>query len=508
MRLSDKLILIKNATANVARGSSAAIVAIVLPPFLTRLMSPDAYGAWALILQVSAYIGYLDFGIQTAVGRFVAYAEEKRETGLRDSIVSTSLVVLMAAGLLGLGGVAVGSVMLPRLFPQMSLSLAIDTRLALVIVGSSLAVGLPASVANGIFVGLQRFEIPALIIGGSKLLGAVCLVIVVQRGGGLVDMAVATALVNLGSYVIQVIACRYIVPWAEISFRSISLSSVYELFQYCKSLTVWSFATLLVTGLDTIIVGRFDFHSVAYYAVAATLITFIVGLQNAIFSVLIPKAAVLGAQGRPGELGNLLASTTRIGMFVLLASGLPLLIVPDAIVKAWIGPVYATNTFMILRVLVIANIIRLSAVPYAMLLIGTGQQKLVIISPLLEGGSNLIASVIAGARMGAIGVALGTLIGAIVGILCNFIYNMPRTKGIAIELSTYFRDGIIRPGFCFAPLIVLLVGKMVFPAVVQSFQAQLMLLAVASSLFTSWIFGLSLDQRSWIITRFRVALSD
>ena len=71
MDRKEKFVLLKNAMANVVRGSAAALVAILLPPFLTRLMSSEAYGAWSLVLQLSAFVGYLDFGIQTAIGRFV-----------------------------------------------------------------------------------------------------------------------------------------------------------------------------------------------------------------------------------------------------------------------------------------------------------------------------------------------------------------------------------------------------------------------------------------------------
>ena len=42
-------------------------------------MSADSYGAWSLVLQLSAYVGYFDFGIQTAVGRFVAHADRNAQ---------------------------------------------------------------------------------------------------------------------------------------------------------------------------------------------------------------------------------------------------------------------------------------------------------------------------------------------------------------------------------------------------------------------------------------------
>src|SRR5258707_834662 len=74
--LSDKerLLVLRNAAFNILRGSSAAVVALVLPPFLIRSLDRNTYGAWALVLQMSAYVGNLDLGVQTAVSRFVAHA--------------------------------------------------------------------------------------------------------------------------------------------------------------------------------------------------------------------------------------------------------------------------------------------------------------------------------------------------------------------------------------------------------------------------------------------------
>src|SRR5450432_3117530 len=190
MNAQDKFVLVKNACANVARGSSTAVVAVALAPVLTRLMSSDAYGAWSLVLQISAYVGYLDFGIQTAVGRFLAHANERRDAEHRDRIVSTSLVVLSAAGIVGISLAIMMAILLPHLFRQMPVVLLRDARMALLLATSSLAVGLPFSVFNGIFIGLQRFEVPAVIIAGSRVFSAALLIIVVRHGGNLTQMGV------------------------------------------------------------------------------------------------------------------------------------------------------------------------------------------------------------------------------------------------------------------------------------------------------------------------------
>ena len=454
MDLKAELVMLKNAVANVMRGGAAALVAILLPPFLTRYMRPDAFGTWCLVLQVSAYVGYLDFGIQTAVGRFVAHDNERGEANYGDGIVSTALAALSTLGVLGIVASVPVALRLSNIFPQMPPALAGDARLALLLVAASLAVGLPASVFNGVFVGLQRNEVPAAIIGGSRIFSAVLLVLVAHRGGPLVQMGATVAAVNLGTYLLQYFIYRKLVPGSRPSVQLISRKAGRELFDYCLSLCVWSFAMLLVTGLDLALVGHFQFEAVAYYAVAASLIAFLTGLQNAVFGVMIPSTAVLHVRGDTRELGRVMITATRYGAFLLLLTGLPLILAATNILTMWVGPTYGAHGQRILQVLVAANMIRLSAVAYVMTLIGTGDQRLVTFTPTLEGISNLLVSVVGGYLFGAIGVAVGTLIGALVGVGGNFLYNMRRTTGMVFRISDYLIDGLLRPGICALPLVI------------------------------------------------------
>lgn len=491
--------IFKNSIANVGRGSVSALVAIGVAPFLTRKMTPEAYGAWGLVLQLSAYTAYLDFGVQTAVGRFVAYADERHDRLHRDEVVTTSLALLVLSMLISAVVIALVTWQLPHFFPRMPAVLYHQVRVALVLVGGSLAIGLPASVFSGIFVGLQRNEVPAIIIGAGRMLSAILVVLIAWNGKSLIPMAIAVCLVNVGSYCIQYVLCMRSVRDLSFSIRFVSRKAVAELCRYCFSLSVWSFSILLISGLDVVLVGVFDFKAVAYYTVAATVVTFIVGLQNAIFSVLIPEAAILEARKQTGELGRLLVSTTRYGMLILLILGVPLLAATGPLLTLWVGPVYAQRTSTILQVLVVANMIRLSAVPYAMLLIGTGQQRLVTVSPLIEGFSNLVASVIAGILMGAVGIAIGTLIGSIVGVSCNFVYNLPRTTTIAVKRTSYLLGGHLRPVACFSPLFLYITIIAIFPRMAGMRKDELLCLAVILTLIGIWQFGLNVQERRSLV---------
>ena len=54
---SSARVVLGNALANVLRGGIAALVALALPPILTRSLPVSTFGAWGLILQLAAYVG-------------------------------------------------------------------------------------------------------------------------------------------------------------------------------------------------------------------------------------------------------------------------------------------------------------------------------------------------------------------------------------------------------------------------------------------------------------------
>jgi len=484
--------VVKNASANLVRLAGAGVVALLLPPFLVRELSKEAYGAWSLLLQLTLYVGYLDFGIQTAVSRFVAHADELGDSRQRDGVVSTAFVMLSAAALLGCGVVIVLAWQLPNLFRQMPVALYQPAQIALLFMGISFALGLPVSVIHALFIGLQRNEIPAAVAIANKIAMAGLVTGVVLKHWGLAAMGASVALANVFSYLGAFVAWRAWAGRIRLHLTRVSRAYARQIGGYSVSVVVWMVAMLMISGLDLSIVGIFDYKMTAYYAIAATLTNFVAQAQGAIFSALLPASAVLGARGDGERLGVMLVSSTRYGMLILMAMALPLVLGGHWIVRLWAGADYAQHATLILQVLVIANVIRLCALPYSTLLLGTGQQSKVIASPLAEGVTNLIASIVGAYFFGAIGVALGTLLGAFVSVGLHLFYNIPRTALIVIDRMRLVKEGLVRPSFCALPFIALLV---VGPVKDSQGYVLLLVLAAITAALLFWNFGLLQAER-------------
>lgn len=117
--MSHKRKVLHGSASNLVRVMLSLLVSLLLPPFLVRRMSTAEYSAWVLIMQMSAYVGLLDLGLQTAVGKFVAehHALDDRATSSR--VLSTSFLILSLTALLGAGIIAMLAWRVPQLFHQM-----------------------------------------------------------------------------------------------------------------------------------------------------------------------------------------------------------------------------------------------------------------------------------------------------------------------------------------------------------------------------------------------------
>ena len=123
--------LVKNSAANIAAGVANALLVVALPPVLVRYLSSGEFSAWSIVLQLAAIVNVFQFGVQVAVGRYVAYCTARGDTAYRRQIVSTAFAAMWWAAGLALLFVAVATWLLPRWFPDMPQVLDSEARAAM-----------------------------------------------------------------------------------------------------------------------------------------------------------------------------------------------------------------------------------------------------------------------------------------------------------------------------------------------------------------------------------------
>ncbi len=455
---SRKSKLLQGSASNLVRMLLSMLVSLLLPPFLVHRMAPAEYSAWVLILQLSAYVTYLDFGVQTAIGKFVAEYDALGDRKAAREMVSSAFSLLSIASMAGCILVLVLTYRVPQIFHQMPAFLFHDVRVGLLCIGISVCFMLPFSVFMTTFTGLQQYGFPTLFISASRILSALCLVVVILLHGSIFEMAWAMAIFNIGTAIAQVVGWKqYASDRVPFSFFYFDRNCLRKLAEYCGVLSIWTMGSLLISGLDTTIVGHFDYGNTGYYAVAGSATNFMLMLTGNMLSPLLPAISSLQTERTPEQMGELLIRATRLGAAVLLAFGLPLLIGGYPLLTLWLGSSYAAKSVLFLEILVVGNIFRQLSFPYALFIVATGKQRYATVAPVAEAIVNIILSVLLARRYGAIGVAVGTLIAAFVGLAAHASISMRYTQAtIAVHRLRLLTQGVLRPACSILPTLLIL----------------------------------------------------
>jgi O-antigen/teichoic acid export membrane protein len=455
-------VLARNAIANLSQSGATWLILVFLPPLLVRVLNRETYATWMLLLQLGAYITLIDTGIQGAIARFVARAEGLGDEEYMSGLLSSAGAALLASGALAFAVVLLLAWQLPHLFGSIPESTLSDARRALIILGWSLAAALPFSTLAGFFRGLQRNEILAFSTVIGKVCGATGIGLAAYRHQGLGAMAAWNAVGNL------VAPAAYLIIWSRtgrtalLRLSRVTARVAREFVTFCSAMLAAQLASILITGLDMPIVVAFDFRTAAYYAVATTASNMLIAPQGGILTALLPVTANLSAQNSPERMGMALRKITRYGTSILVLMALPLVFGMSAFLRVWVGSTYAAHAVPLAELLVVAQFVRLSMLPYAIVGLSVGQQHRMLISPFAEGVVNLICSVILVQKLGAIGVALGTLIGAILGVALHFVNSIPRTDAIHFSRQELVIQDLGKPIFFSLPVVILLVIAHIF----------------------------------------------
>lgn len=416
----------------IARGGVTAAASLGIPFLLSNILARQTMNAWILMVFLTSWIRLLDLGITTAVVRFVA-RESAPET--KNQVVRAGSQILRVPAILATVALATLAALLTRAYP--SVARIPGARSGLMIMALFASITLLIAPANGFYVAQHRGRFLAIALAGSRGLQVVATLTVAIVTKNLFWIAAVFSLTELLGSLFVWTRFKQDCPTDS---APISESLRLELRRHCASSAVWAVSGIFVASLDTAIVARVEAVATSEYGLCLALTATVGGLHAALLSPLI--AQVASTTNDSGSTRTLVMKAARkTNRIMALATTLLLLCTPIVILAAGKG-IDRSRMATVLAILHLANFLRFLGAPYASALLGTGEHRRVVASPVLEAVANLSASLVLGHFYGAIGVATGTLIGALASLLLHLAHNMRRTVIIAIDPRRYIADTI------------------------------------------------------------------
>ena len=424
-----------------------------LTPFILRELGRDLFGLWTLVGSVVTYGALLDFGIATAVTKYVAEYHSRGEMEEANRLIATSLWLYIGLGL----SVFILSGVLAFIFP-LFFQISPDQReLAMWMVllsGLGLGVSLPGGTGNAILKGLQRYDLANIVNTVGFLIYIFSVMIVLLLGGGILGIVAINIPLTLLLQIPTIWLIRRSAPELRFSFRGARMSLVRQVASFSSALFVINIAGQLQTKTDEIVIGGFmPIRNVTPYAIARRLSETPQMLSDQFIRVLLPVASQLNAEKNKDQLRKVYLASTRLGLASFLPVGTGVVVLAAPFLTIWVGAAYAEYAYLVL-ILAGASLFATSQWPAGVILQGMSKHRYLAVTSLASGLANLTLSLILVKRIGLLGVALGTLIPTMIEAL--FFVLPYAMREIGVGLKEALAEMILPAVLPAAPMLVVL----------------------------------------------------
>ena len=481
-----------NLASTYAVYAASVLSGVVVTPIVFHALGTSGYGLWAFISAITVYLALLDLGIGPAV---VRYAAEYRGRNAPEEINALASVALVLAGAIAAATAAVG-VALAFLVPELISipdELVWPARIATLVVVGGEAIRFPLVLFANVLAGQQRYDVINFASLVSIAVYSVLVVALLTQTGGLVLvslLAFAAAVIRLA---IPVAWIRRELPAFRLSRSLVTRARARELLSTSVDNLLIRIAGRLALSSDVVVVGIiFGAREAAFFAIAAKLWGLAFGLSISGTTLLYPAYAELEGSADEARQRFLLRGGLRAGVAIALLFGLPLLLLPEQLLEAWIG-VELDPSVPVLVVLVLALFVHQPVHLLSQYLIARGRQRPIALISIPIAVANLLLSIVFAYVFGIWGVALGTLVTEAIALAVVPVFAA-RVSGISIGGLARAALRPVLPALALAVPILFFGGRL-YEAENLLFVAPIGLLWVALFVPVVWRFGFDRHER-------------
>ena len=414
--------------------AATLVSGLVVTPIILGALGTEQFGIWALIGSILGFIGLLDFGIGPSVIRFAA---EQRGRGARDEtseLTSTAFAIYLGLAAVTMLLALVLAFVLPHVV-EISDQYVRAAQVALLVSVGTFLMRFPVGLFSYLLAGQQRYDV--LNIGnllGSFLYFGLAVIVLYVGDGGLVALAVITAIVTAFRLFLPLLWLRRELPDLRVRRSLVTRREARELLSFSSRNMLIQVASKVVFSTDVIVVSII-LGSVAagVYGIPAKLFALAFGVGIASTTLLFPLLSELeGADDRERQERYLLAGV-RIGLAVVVAVGLPLVFLPDRFLEAWLPSDFDVDTAApILAILMVSLLFAQPGHLLAQFLVARGRHSRLAVARLATVAVNLLLSIAFALWVGIWGVAVATLITEAVSTVIVLPYLLRRESSASV----------------------------------------------------------------------------
>jgi O-antigen/teichoic acid export membrane protein len=450
MRKYEKKQILKNVGSSWSALATNVLVGIFLSPLILHRLGDAAYGIWVLIFSVTGYYGLFDLGIRSSIIRYVSKYTATGENEKLARFVNTSLFAYTMIGAITMTLTVVLSSHVETLF-RIPPGMHTQSHILLLLVGAAVSLGFPLGVFGGMLEGLQRFYILNWTSIGSTLLRATLIVHFLNRGYGLITVALITVALPVVSSIVRAVVVFRLRP-VPLGLRYIDKDSFRNMATYGGTTFLVIVGGQLRFRTDELVLGRMmSTVAITYFSIGARIVDYSQEFVSSMAQIFVPMSSQSEAKGELDRLRKVYIAGNRVCALLILPITVILILLGKHVIRIWVGARYVPHSYPVLVVLIIPYTLMLMQAASGRVLFGIGKHQSLAKVTLIEGIANLILSMALVPPLGVVGDALGTAI----PLCCTFLLFMPRhlKRQLGVPVSSFVRQAYVLPLLLNLPLV-------------------------------------------------------
>ncbi len=485
--------ILKNVSSSWVSLGVNVVTGFILSPFIVHHLGDEAFGLWILIFSVTGYYGLFDLGIRSSIVRYVAKYSATGEYDELNRLVNTAMFSYSAIGAVTMAITMIAAYYVSSIF-RIKPEFVTTARWLLVMVGASVSLGFPLGVFSGMLEGLQRFYILYSTNIVSTILRTVLIIVALERGGGLLAVALITVSLPLINQIVNATVAFHLLQ-LRISPRYVNRATLKLIAGYSGTTFLIIIGGRLRFKTDAMVIGTFvGAAAITFFTIGSRLVDYSSELVSSLAQIFIPMSSQSQAKGDVDALRKIFVVGNRACAFIIFPITAVMTVLGKSVIEAWMGAKYVSQSYPVLLVLLYPMTLMLAQSASGRTLWGMAKHRTLSYVVLTEGISNLILSILLVRRYGILGDAIGTAI----PLTCSMILFLPRhlCKLLGIKLRTYLSQAFLLPLALTIPLVLclLLMRRWYIPHHLPDLLVQLVIAGVVYGIGLAWAFW---SHRAW-----------
>jgi O-antigen/teichoic acid export membrane protein len=445
--------MLRNVSSNWMLIAFTIAASYISTPFIIRMIGDQGYGTWTLITAMTGYMGLLALGVPMACVRYLTQHVTQGDTQKANQTIGTcaGLYLLLGAAAL-VAGVGLGLAFLAYDIP---VSVRTQAYAAFGLMVVYIAAGFIGFLPEGILFAHHDFVRRNVIRIGGVILRLGLTLWFLRLNASLVLLAAIQLLGLLFDFSMSWVIIRRRYGYLRVSLKDFDWATLRQIFSFSLYVLLLGTGARLSFETDALVIGAvLGVAAIPPYAIANSLVVYLVDFIIGIAAVVAPMATTLMSANRTDELGDVFLKWSKAALSLTVAAGAFLIVLGPRFVAWWIGPEYEPTAGPVLQILMVSSLVFLPARGVALpILMGIGKPKVPTIAFLAAGVLNVVISLALARPWGLAGVAIGT---AIPNVLFAMVVVTLACRELQITVSRYLRYVVPRAALGAVPVMALL----------------------------------------------------